>query len=449
MDRPRVVPVVLSGGSGTRLWPASRPDTPKQLLALVDERTMLHATLDRVVGLDDHGPPIVVCSERQESIVRSELERAGGGDGLVIVEPVARNTAPAAAVAALAAQQQQGDPILLVMPADHVIKDVAAFHRSVQTAIVAAQTGRLVAFGIVPDHAATGYGYVELGAEARTPRGSFELARFVEKPSRQQAEKLLASGGYLWNSGMFVFKASVYLSELERCDGAMALACREAVAGATTDAATGALRLAAAAFAASPADSIDYAVMEKTNSGAVVPLDAGWSDVGSWASLHDVADKDEAGNAVFGDVVHTGVAGSYLRSEGPLLTVVGLSNVVAVSTPDAVLVAHMDRTQDVRTIVAKLNERGRSESERAKRSPAAWGTTERLTSSGERIVDELTIRPGHAATVSGDAVVVLSGSVKCDGRTAAAGAVWECGDEDIELENEAEVVATVLVVYEA
>ena len=450
MDIPPVVPVVLSGGSGTRLWPASRPDTPKQLLALVDDRTMLHATLDRVADLPEHRPPIVVCGEQQEGVVRTELNLAGAADGTIVVEPVARNTAPATAVAALAAGQSGDDPVLLVMPADHIIGDIGAFHDVVAIGRLAAADGRLVTFGVVPDHPATGYGYVEMGAADDLPAGSFRLMRFVEKPSREKASELLAQGSFLWNSGMFMFKASTYLSELERCEGAIAAACRKAMTGAvhTTTDGGDTVRLDAEAFADSPADSVDYAVMEQTRSGVVIPLDAAWNDIGSWASLHDVADKDGAGNAVFGDVIHEGVAGSYLRSEGPLLTVVGISNIVAVSTPDAVLVAHIDRTQDVRKIVAKLNEHGRTESERAKRTPAAWGLSERLTGTADRVVDQLTIVPQGEATVEAEVTIVVEGMIELNGAPGGPGSTWSHEQGRVVLRNPGDATAVVLVVHE-
>ncbi|MCL4131726.1 UNVERIFIED_CONTAM: hypothetical protein GTU68_004384 [Idotea baltica] len=344
-----VVPVVLSGGSGTRLWPASRPDNPKQLLPLVEERTMLHATIDRGLAVPGSESPLVVCSGSQLALVVEQLAVAGCADAEVIVEPMARNTAPAVAAAALATIDD--DPILLVLPADHVIEDSDAFLAAVAAGTGAAAAGKLVTFGIVPDHPATGFGYIKTGAAAGAgPELAIEA--FVEKPNAEVAAEFVETGNYLWNSGMFMFRSSVLLEELERFAPAMFGAVGAAVAKA--DGAVGVKRLDGEAFAECPSNSIDYAVMEHTSLGVVIPLDAGWSDVGSWASLYEVSARNAEGNVTVGDVIVLDTTDSYIRSSGPLLATVGLSNVVAVATPDAVLVADMAHSEQVKAVVANL-----------------------------------------------------------------------------------------------
>ena len=389
-DGPAIVPVILSGGSGTRLWPASRTDTPKQLLNLVGDHTMLRATLDRVAGIPGHRSAVVVCSEVQASSCRHEMEAAGHGDGQVIIEPEGRNTAPAVAVAALAL-----DPgsVMLVMPADHVLRDHVAFAEAVAAGADAALTGALVTFGVVPTHPATGYGYIRV---APGSTGVSPVAEFVEKPELPDAEGSSPTAMHLWNSGMFMFTARRYLEELARFEPDVAAAASAAMATAVTDE-DGSLALDADAFSRSPSISIDYAVMERTRSAVVVPLDAGWSDVGSWASLMDVAVQDASGNVIVGDVVAQDVDGSYLRADGVLLAVVGLSDVVAVTTPDAVLVAAKDRAEDVKQLVEHLRRRRRTEADQGPTAAQPWGTSEILARIGDGVVTAHTLRPGSTA----------------------------------------------------
>jgi mannose-1-phosphate guanylyltransferase/mannose-6-phosphate isomerase len=331
-------PVILSGGSGTRLWPLSRELFPKQLLNLQGgDETLLQATLARTVGLPDLAPPVIVCNEAHRFLVAEQVRSLGVAGARIVLEPCARNTAPAIALAALAADP---DSLLLVLPADHVIRKPADFQSTVRRAIPLAEEGRLVTFGVVPESPETGYGYIRCGA----PRGQgFEIARFVEKPDRATAEGFLADGGYLWNSGMFLFKASRYLEELARYAPAMFEAAKSAVASAKSD--LDFLRVDATAFANSPSDSIDYAVMEKTDAAAVVPLAAGWSDVGSWSSLHEALERDDSGNALRGDVLAHDTEGSFVLAESRLVATVGLRDHVVVETKDAVLVAPKDRVQ--------------------------------------------------------------------------------------------------------
>jgi mannose-1-phosphate guanylyltransferase/mannose-6-phosphate isomerase len=442
MNPHSVVPVVLSGGSGTRLWPASRPDNPKQLLALVEERTMLHATIDRGQAVPDSAAPVVVCSESQLPLIVEQLAVAGCSDAEVLVEPMPRNTAPAVAAAALATLDD--DPILLVQPADHVIINTDAFVEAVSAGAVAAAAGKLVTFGIVPDHPATGFGYIRSGDRLGSGP-ELTINAFVEKPDAARAAEFLAAGDYLWNSGMFMFRSSVLLAELERFAPEMAAAVGAAVAKA--DGAIGVKRLDVEAFAESPSDSIDYAVMEHTTEGVVIPLDAGWSDVGSWSSLHEVSDRDGDGNATVGDVLVLDTADSYVRSSGPLLTTIGLSNVVAVATPDAVLVADMGKSEEVKTIVADLRSLDRPEATRSLGATAAWGSLTTLSSDDESAVREAMVNPYQEATLNGRHFTVRSGRVRRGDQSYAAGQGWaEDGSGPVVVVNATDQPARVIIV---
>ncbi len=390
-----LVPVILSGGSGTRLWPLSRELYPKQLLPLVAERTMLQETVARTRGLPDLGPPIVVCNENHRFMVAEQLRELGTTPQAIVLEPVGRNTAPAVAIAALAAvgASSPGDPVLLVLPADHVIRDVAAFQAAVALARAAAEAGGLVTFGVVADRVETGYGYIR---RAHDPGPVFRVAEFVEKPDAATARRYIESGEYYWNSGMFMFRASVYLAELGRHAPAMLAACRAALAAAGRD--LDFLRLPAQEFSACPPDSIDYAVMEKTDAAVVVPLAAGWSDVGSWAALADALPRDEDGNVAVGDVITEDCTGSYLHSTSRLIAGVGLRDHVVVETKDAVLVAPRDRVQDVKQLVGELKARGRHETSLHREVYRPWGSYDSIDS-GERFqVKRLIVKPG--ATLS-------------------------------------------------
>ena len=429
--------MILSGGSGTRLWPASRTDTPKQLLNLVDDHTMLRATLDRVAGIPGHRSAVVVCSEVQASSCRHEMEAAGHGDGQVIVEPEGRNTAPAVAVAALTIDPSS---VMLVMPADHVLRDHVAFAEAVAAGADAAQTGALVTFGVVPTHPATGYGYIRV---APGSTGLSPVAEFVEKPDLPDAERFATDGEHLWNSGMFMFTAERYLEELARFEPDVAAAASAAMATAVTDE-DGSLALDADAFSRSPSISIDYAVMERTRSAVVVPLDAGWSDVGSWASLMDVAVQDASGNVIVGDVVAQDVDGSYLRADGVLLAVVGLSDVVAVTTPDAVLVAAKDRAEDVKQLVEHLRRRRRTEADQAPTAAGHGAPPRSSPASGTGWSRPTSILPGSTADFAGGVGVVVEGTALSGGIRLPAGAVIDLGP-DSEVSNPTDSDVTVLV----
>lgn len=347
-----IVPVILSGGSGTRLWPASRKHSPKQTSPILGTETLIQATAQRVGELKDVGDPIVVCNAAHVDDISAQLSEIGVSPRF-IVEPFGRNTAPAAATAALAAG---GESLLLVLPSDHVIADTFALYRAVGVASDFARTGHMVTFGVVPHRPETGYGYIKQGRKAGH---AFYIDEFVEKPNASTARAYLDSGDYLWNSGMFLFRADSYLSTLERFVPEMAQALAATIAASTVNGDI--LELDPIKFAACPSDSIDYAVMERVENGVVVPLEAGWSDVGSWEALWEISRKDNAGNVLQGDVIVEDVQNSIVYSESRLATVLGLENVVVVETEDAILVTTKERAQDVKALVDRLRRDGRRE----------------------------------------------------------------------------------------
>ena len=354
-----ITPVILSGGAGSRLWPASRARLPKQFLSLVDHRSMFQTTLERANTIPGTTAPVVVGNREQGSAIARELHAGGWGGMSVILEPIGRNTAPAVAAAALEVGRSGDDPLLLVLPADHVIGDVGAFSTAVQAAASLAASGSLVTFGITPTSPATGYGYIRFGSPIGD--GGRVVEEFKEKPDLEAATEYVASGGYLWNSGMFLFRASRYLAELERFEPKVAAATRAAIDEA--DRVENVIELDAERFAASPSISIDYAVMERTDQAVVVPISAGWTDVGSWDALWAIGERDDHDNVVEGDVMLFEVSGSYVRSENRLIAVIGLEDVVVVDTPDATLIARRDRSEDVKQIVEKLKAKRRPEAD--------------------------------------------------------------------------------------
>lgn len=382
-----LIPVILSGGSGTRLWPLSRELYPKQLLPLVGHRTMLQDTVGRLDGLVV-AAPLVVCNESHRFLVAEQLRALGIRPHSIILEPVGRNTAPAIALAAL---QVSPDALLLVLPADHVIRNVAAFQATVNKALPAAQSGQLVTFGIVPTGPETGYGYIKQGA-AGPIAGVFAIERFIEKPELACAEAFLSEGGYSWNSGMFLFKAGRYLEELQAHAPDIAAAAANSLKTATPD--LDFVRLDPTAFEACRSDSIDYAVMEKTDRAVVVPMDAGWSDVGSWSALHEALESDAEGNVSKGDVLVEDSHGCYFYAESRLVAAVGLRDHVVVETKDAVLVAPKDRVQDVKKLVARLKEEGRYEHSLHREVFRPWGSYDSIDSGDRFQVKRLSIKPG-------------------------------------------------------
>jgi mannose-1-phosphate guanylyltransferase/mannose-6-phosphate isomerase len=380
-----LTPVILSGGSGTRLWPLSRELYPKQLLPLVGERTMLQETVARTAGLDA-GPPIVVCNDAHRFLVAEQLRRLGVPTATIVLEPCGRNTAPAIG---LAARLAAPDDLLLVLPADHVILDPEAFRAAVRRALPAAQAGRLVTFGIVPNAPETGYGYIRRGVQEGE---AFRIAQFVEKPDADRAAQFLKSGEYYWNSGMFLFRADRYRAELERFASDIAAVVDDVVARATPD--LDFVRVDKTAFEACRSESIDYAVMEKTADAVVVPLSAGWSDVGSWAALQDASPADARRNVRHGDIVAEDTDGCYLYAESRLVATVGLKDHVVVETKDAVLVAPRNRVQDVKQLVARIKAEGRTEHLLHREVYRPWGSYDSVDFGDCFQVKRLSINPG-------------------------------------------------------
>jgi mannose-1-phosphate guanylyltransferase / mannose-6-phosphate isomerase len=393
-----IIPVILSGGAGTRLWPLSRELYPKQLLPLAGEQTMLQETVTRLQGLEALGAPLVVCNENHRFLVAAQLSAIGVKPSAIVLEPVGRNTAPAVAVAALIACAGGDDPTLLVLPADHVIADSAALRAAVLNGAALAESGSLLTFGIVPAKPETGYGYIRAGQQvaSQQPFAAFDVAEFVEKPDLATAQKYVSSGDYFWNSGMFMFRASTFLAELERFAPEMLVACRQALATAAAD--LDFTRLDAEAFAACPGDSIDYAVMEKTAAAVVIPLDAGWSDVGSWSALWEIGARDADGNVIKGDVLVRDVRNCYLHASSRLVAAVGVEDHVIIETGDAVLVAPKDRVQEVKAIVELLKRDSRDEALLHRRVNRPWGTYECIDASERYQVKRITVHPG--ATLS-------------------------------------------------
>ncbi|WP_026289927.1 mannose-1-phosphate guanylyltransferase/mannose-6-phosphate isomerase [Thioalkalivibrio sulfidiphilus] len=392
-----MIPVILSGGSGTRLWPLSRESHPKQFLPLTGgSKSLLQSTVERIVGFPGARAPLVVCNEEHRFLVAEQLRQLDVQPEAILLEPVGRNTAPAVALAALA--QPDPDSLLLVMPADHVIPNVAAFHAALSAGLELASMGRLVTFGVVPQSAHTGYGYIRAdraaASESATLQGpGFPVLKFVEKPDLATAESYLAAGDYFWNSGMFLFKAATYLEELEQHAPDILKACREALEGQQRD--RDFVRLDAEAFTACRSDSVDYAVMERTDKAMVVPLDAGWSDVGSWDSLWEVGDQDAEGNVLTGDVLTEGVRNTYIHAQQRLVAAVGLQDLVIVETGDAVLVMDKYRTQDVKQIVARLRQAGRAEAQTHRCVARPWGTYECIDGAERFQVKRITVKPGE------------------------------------------------------
>ena len=407
-----LTPVILSGGSGTRLWPLSRELYPKQLLPLVTDRTMLQDTVARLDGLKNVAAPIVVCNEAHRFMVAEQLRVIDRPAQAIILEPVGRNTAPAVALAALAARVGGADPVLLVLPADHALDNPGAFRDAIALAEKQAQTGKLVTFGVVARKPETGYGYIR---RAKGSGPAYEVAEFVEKPDAKRAERFIASGEYYWNSGMFMFKASRYLEELKRLAPDILAACEKSFAAARKD--LDFTRIDAKAFEQCRGDSIDYAVMEKTRDAVVVPLDAGWNDVGSWSALHEASPHDRAGNVTHGDVIAENTRNCYLYADSRLVATVGLQDHVVVETKDAVLVAPRAHVQDVKQLVNRLKADKRYESSLHREVFRPWGSYDSIDAGDRFQVKRLKVKPGAVLSLQAhhhraEHWVVVSGTAK-------------------------------------
>lgn len=416
----KLIPVIMAGGSGTRLWPLSRQLKPKQFISLCEQQTMMQVTLRRLEGID-HAPPYLICNEQHRFLAAEQLRQLGICDASILLEPVAKNTAPAIALAALQATESGDDPLLLVLAADHLIEDENAFHDAICEAKKVAEDDYLVTFGIVPTQAETGYGYIQRGKKLSAE--AYTVQRFIEKPDRRTAESYIASGEYCWNSGMFLFRASRYLSEL-KCHAPEVLdVCKKALLAATTD--LDFTRFDPAIFEQCPDVSIDYAVMEKTERASIVSLDAGWNDIGSWSSLLDISDKDTKGNALQGDVLIDSVENTLVRADHRLVTAIGVKDLVIVETKDALLVAHKDKVQNVKKIVAQIKDQGRSEHINHREVYRPWGVYDSIGCGDRYQVKKITVNPGaklslqmhyhraeHWVVVSGTAKVTIGDKIQ-------------------------------------
>lgn len=383
----KIIPVILSGGSGTRLWPLSRQLRPKQFLSIVDTDTLFQATIKRLQGLEELSDPVIVCNEEHRFMVAEQLRELGINQGTILLEPFGRNTAPAIALTALYAQQHQlTDDCLLVLPADHVIKNEQALHQAIHEALPLANQGELVTFGIVPDCAETGYGYIQ-------HNGAHQVLRFVEKPDKATAHQYVQSGEYLWNSGMFLFKVSTLLHALEQYENKVLTACIQALDKQKTDGDF--VRLDAEAFKNCPSISIDYAVMERAKNVAVVPLDAGWSDVGAWSAVWDVSPRDTEGNVIRGDVLVHQSNNNLVHSEQRLVALVGVDNLVVIDTKDATLVARREQVQDVKKIVEQLQSQQRPEALLHREVFRPWGSYDCIDGADRFQVKRIVVNPGE------------------------------------------------------
>ncbi len=413
-------PVILSGGSGTRLWPLSRAALPKQLLPLASELTLVQETVLRLQGLPGLAAPLIVCNDEHRFLIAEQMREIGISPWAIYLEPVGRNTAPAAAVAALALSREDPEAVLLLLPADHLIQNVPAFHAAIGEGLKVVAGGHLVTFGIVPSGPHTGYGYIQRGAPLPGTSAA-SVARFVEKPDAATAAAFLAEGGYYWNSGMFLFSARQFLEELGELRPEMVAACEQALERGRRDLEF--LRLDRAAFEACPADSIDYALMEHTCNAAVVPADLGWNDIGAWSALWEVGERDAQGNVSRGDVYLDGVEDCYVRAESRMVAAIGVEDLIIVETADAVLVAHRDRAQDVKRVVEHLKAQRRSEHEFHTRVFRPWGWYEGIDQGDRFQVKRIMVKPGEKLSLQmhhhrAEHWIVVSGTARVtrDGR---------------------------------
>lgn len=416
-----MIPVILSGGSGSRLWPLSRKQFPKQFLALTGEHTLFQQTLERLT-FEGMQPPMIVCNKDHRFIVQEQLSARKLNTQAILLEPFGRNTAPAVAIAAMKLLNEGRDELLLVLPADHVIEDQKAFQRALALATIAAESGEMVLFGVPASKPETGYGYIKSCPDALLPEGVSRVAQFVEKPNEQRAAEFVKSGNYFWNSGMFLFRASRFLDELKKHDADIYDTCLLALERSKHEGDN--IEIDAATFECCPDNSIDYAVMEKTQRACVVPLAAGWSDVGCWSSLWDVHEKDSDGNVTKGDVVVRDSHNCLVHGNGKLVSVIGLENIVVVETKDAMMIAHKDRVQEVKQLVNTLNEQGRSETQNHCEVYRPWGSYDSVDMGGRFQVKHISVKPGAQLSLQmhhhrAEHWIVVSGTaqVTCDENT--------------------------------
>lgn len=422
-----MIPLILSGGSGSRLWPLSRKLYPKQFLALTGSATMFQQTLKRL-ALEGMGKPIVVCNEEHRFIVSEQLAAIDCKAQSILLEPFGRNTAPAVAIAAMHLIAEGRDELLLVLPADHVIEDLQVFHTALGVARKAAEQGEMVLFGVPAERAETGYGYIKTGgAKSTLSAGVLKVEQFVEKPDLATASRFVAQGDYFWNSGMFLFRCSRYLEELQRHDPDIYDTCQLALSRSKADLEF--IRIDPGSFECCPDNSIDYAVMEKTDRACVVPLAAGWNDVGSWSALWDVQDKDSNGNSHAGDVVMHDSHNCLVHSQSKLVTLVGLDDMVVVETKDAVMVAHKDRVQDVKQLVNTLTAQGRTEAQDHCQVYRPWGSYDSIDNGNRFQVKRIVVKPGASLSLQkhhhrAEHWIVVSGTarVTCDEKSFL---LWE------------------------
>ncbi|EPE7489612.1 mannose-1-phosphate guanyltransferase [Cronobacter universalis] len=431
MSQSKLFPVIMAGGSGSRLWPLSRVLYPKQFLCLKGDLTMLQTTVCRLNGVQCESP-VVICNEQHRFIVAEQLRQLNKLTENIILEPAGRNTAPAIALAALAAKHNspETDPLMLVLAADHVIQDEDAFRNAVRAAMPFAESGKLVTFGIVPNLPETGYGYIRRGEvsnpDVAVDAVAFSVAQFVEKPNQETAQSYVNSGEYYWNSGMFLFRAGRYLEELAKYRPDILDACEKAMS--TVDPDLDFIRVDEEAFLACPEESIDYAVMEKTADAVVVPMDAGWSDVGSWSSLWEISNHSPEGNVHHGDVISHNTENSYVYAESGLVTTVGVKDLVVVQTKDAVLIADRNHVQDVKKVVEKIKADGRHEHHIHREVYRPWGKYDSIDQGERYQVKRITVKPGeglslqmhhhraeHWIVVAGTAKVTINDEVKLVG----------------------------------
>ena len=411
----KIVPVILSGGSGTRLWPLSRKQYPKQYLPLVSDNAMLQETILRLSGLDNLADPIIICNEDHRFVVAEQCQQINIINPTILLEPIGRNTAPAIAAAALQAQKISEDSILLVLSADHVIKDVDEFHKAIDIAFKQAQKGKLVTFGIVPTEANTGYGYIK--SAINETGGAYQVEEFVEKPDAKTAKSYLEKGNYLWNSGMFMFQANTFVDELSEHAPNIVISVIDAVRKSKQD--LDFIRLDEKSFKSSPSDSIDCALMEKSNNVVVVPLDAQWSDVGSWSALYDIGEQDNNGNVIKGDVIAKDTRNTYINADHHMIVTLGIENLIVVDTPDATFIATQDKAHEVKAIVGSLQLDIRDEGDAHRKVYRPWGWYDSIEYGNSFQVKRLHVNPGeklslqmhhkrseHWVVVSGVATVV-------------------------------------------